>query len=252
MIIDLHTHTCRYSPCSRFTPHTQVEAAIAAGLDGIVITEHGVIWGADEIEELRKDFPGFTILRGVEITVASGDDFLVYGVLEPDLLYQHMPARKLLETVAEKGGFVALAHPYRYFDYVAPEVYDGLLNAVEIMSSNIRRYAHDRIRQLAEELQVPVIAGSDGHAPTTIGMFATKFEAEIRNEAELVAALHSGRYTLHKNQEKIDAMNREIEKTAEYVKGLLDNGLSPEEIRRRFGISQTLILGVSNGWDPRV
>lgn len=252
MIIDLHTHTCRYSPCSRFTPHSQVEAAIESGLDGIVITEHGVIWSEDEVAELRKEFPNFTILRGVEITVASGDDFLVYGVLEPELFYQRMPARELLDKAAEKGGFVALAHAYRYSDDVAPEVYDGLLDAVEVMSSNIRRYSRDRIRQLANELQVPVIAGSDGHAPATIGMFATNFEADITNERELVEALRSRQYTLHKNQAKIDAKNREIEETVANVKRLLGNGLTPEEIRQRFGISQTLIRAVSRGLDARV
>src|SRR5207302_852698 len=44
MKFDLHIHTRRHSPDSVTDPFELLEAATAAGLDGIVITEHDYLW----------------------------------------------------------------------------------------------------------------------------------------------------------------------------------------------------------------
>lgn len=253
MLVDLHTHTCRYSACSRFTPATMVKAAIAAGLDGMVLTEHDRIWGAEETEKLQQEFPQIRIFRGIEVTSDTGDHFLVYGVLEPELFYPGIPAGQLLQMVDDKGGCAVLAHAYRYSDRVPEAIFEHPLHAVEVMSSNIRRFARPRIKELASRLQIPMVAGSDGHAQDTIGMFATRFFSDdIADEKALAQAIKSGRFELHVNEEKRALANEKTKEWAKFAGRLLAQGESIEYINERFGISFSFLYALSNGWDVRL
>jgi len=80
MKIDMHVHTSKYSQCAISDADQMVSAAIEAGLDGIVLTEHNHMWNIDEINQLRERFPGFKIFNGVEVSVKDVGDILVYGV----------------------------------------------------------------------------------------------------------------------------------------------------------------------------
>ena len=82
MKFDLHMHTRRHSPDAASDPFDLVKAAHAAGLDGIVITEHDYLWPEAELEELRAPRRGLVILAGVEVT-GRGGDMLCYGVADP-------------------------------------------------------------------------------------------------------------------------------------------------------------------------
>ena len=82
MKFDLHMHTARHSPDADSDPFELVRAAVAAGLNGIVITEHDYMWPDAELEELRAAAPELVILGGVEVT-ARGGDVLCYGITNP-------------------------------------------------------------------------------------------------------------------------------------------------------------------------
>jgi hypothetical protein len=43
-------------------------------------------------------------------------------------------------------------------------------------------------------VKLPQTGGSDAHKPDEVGVFATRFFADIENETDLVRALHSGRF----------------------------------------------------------
>ncbi len=49
-------------------------------------------------------------------------------------------------------------------------------------------------RKVAEKLGLPGTGGSDAHRVDEIATRVTVFEKDIRNEAELVAELHAGRF----------------------------------------------------------
>ena len=55
MLIDLHTHTYPLSWDSRLSPDELVERSKAAGLDGIVLSEHDWAWDPDEVAALARD-----------------------------------------------------------------------------------------------------------------------------------------------------------------------------------------------------
>ncbi len=52
MEMDLHIHTNRYSGCSNLPPSGLLRKAREAGLGGIVLTEHGIRWSDDNLQEL--------------------------------------------------------------------------------------------------------------------------------------------------------------------------------------------------------
>ena len=72
MKFDLHLHTSRHSPDSVIDPFELLDRARAAGLDGVVITEHDYLWPEDELDELRAAAPDLVVLSGVEVTGAAG------------------------------------------------------------------------------------------------------------------------------------------------------------------------------------
>ncbi len=52
MLIDLHTHTQPLSHDSLLSPDELIEAARAAGLDAVCLTEHDFVWGPEEVRAL--------------------------------------------------------------------------------------------------------------------------------------------------------------------------------------------------------
>ena len=54
---DHHLHTSRHSPDSVIDPLVLIERARAAGLDGVVITEHDYQWEAGELADLAACGP---------------------------------------------------------------------------------------------------------------------------------------------------------------------------------------------------
>ena len=103
MKFDLHLHTSRHSPDSVTDPFELLNAARAAGLDGVVITEHDYWWRDDELAELRAAAPDLVILAGVEVA-ARGGDVLCYGITDPFALPRGMAWPELCREVHRQGG----------------------------------------------------------------------------------------------------------------------------------------------------
>lgn len=191
MKFDLHMHTARHSPDADSDPFELVEAAIKAGLDGIVITEHDFLWPEDELEELRAFAPGLVILAGVEVT-GKGGDMLCYGVTDPLALPRGIEWGKLTREVHRQGGACVAAHPNRWnqpFEQLVKEQAPEL-DGIEVMSNNmdvdLRTRAADLLRRFPHLAQ---LGNSDSHQPSTVGCCYTDFDAEIRSNADLVAAI---------------------------------------------------------------
>ena len=191
MKLDLHMHTRRYSQDSFTDPFELVKAAKRAGLDGIVITDHDHLWPEAELEELRAAIPAFVVLAGVEIT-GRGGDVLCYGVSDVSTLPRGIDWPELCREVHRQGGVAIAAHPNRWgqpFEAIVKEQQPEL-DGIEIMSNNMDA----DLRQRAAELLVRFphfaqLGNSDSHEPATVGCCYTEFDAVIRTNADLVAAI---------------------------------------------------------------
>jgi predicted metal-dependent phosphoesterase TrpH len=195
MKFDLHMHTRRYSHDAISDPFDLVRAAKAAGLDGIVITEHDTLWPEDELESLRAAAPGLMILGGVEIT-GLGGDVLCYGVSDLSRLPRGTPWPELCREVLRQGGIPVAAHPNRWgqpFEKIVREQ-NPALGGIEVMSKNMDDELRTSAAQLLERFpHFAQLGNSDSHEPETVGCCYTEFEVEIRRVEDLVAAIRGRR-----------------------------------------------------------
>jgi predicted metal-dependent phosphoesterase TrpH len=190
------------------SPDEMMEAAKAAGLDGICVTEHDRIWTAEEAKAL-SDKHGLAVFRGIEVTTTGGD-ILVFGLDEEP---QEMWTPSMLkEKVDQAGGAAIAAHPFRgflVFGFSALEMNldDAMDNplfkhvhGLEICNSMVTDEENDLARKVAEEIGLLKVGGSDAHKPEAVGTCVNLFEDVIEDERGLVAALLGGRFTVEKNK----------------------------------------------------
>ncbi len=192
MLIDMHTHTSVHSTDSNLLPLDSLARAISRGLDGVVLTEHDVVWPRHLAEQLSEE-AGIVVIPGVEVTTELGH-VLVYGI--QSLVPRITDAKRLRTFCDDQEALMFLAHPARDPGLRVPkesmQLFDGVegLNGCDGPLQNMSARSRGRTRPL------PPIGGSDSHALHEVGTAATEFDADIRNLADLMAALRSGDYRL--------------------------------------------------------
>jgi predicted metal-dependent phosphoesterase TrpH len=199
-VIDLHVHTAPASPCSAAPVEQLIEEAKRIGLDGICLTDHNHVWDPKAVDRLRQKH-GFVILRGNEITTDQGD-VVVFG-LEKDIK-GIIKLEELRKHVADAGGFMIVAHPFRGFltfnigqlgltpEKAMERALFKHVDAVEVLNSKVTEDENRFAADVASGLGLPTTGGSDAHEVTEVGIYATRFKGRIRNEEDLIAALKSG------------------------------------------------------------
>jgi hypothetical protein len=251
MLIDLHVHTDRYSTCGRSSPEAMIERAAEIGLDALVFTEHNLHWPGHELAALQARYPGVRLYTGTELTSADGDDFLVYGLTNRDVVGAGMEAAEILRTARRQGAAVILAHPYRYRDAVPQEIHTQPVDAIEIMSSNIYKYSHLRAVTLAGALGAVATAASDGHHVDMLGLYALEVDRLPEDERALVDLIKSGDMRLRVDSDRISAQNEVLSREMPAIQAFIGQGLGNQELRERLSsyVNLTVIQGVREGRD---
>ncbi len=193
MKIDLHVHSSERSPCGQASEEKQIRAAIAAGLDAIVFTDHHRLVPQKRLEELNRRYTPFRIFGGIEITT-DGEDVLVLGLQDPTLEKAKWAYRDLHAYVRSRGGFIAMAHPYRYHPEIQLPLGQCVPDAIEIHSINTSPARADKIREVALLLGVPTLCNSDAHNTDALGKYYNTLEVCPANEQELIALLKTGQF----------------------------------------------------------
>jgi histidinol phosphatase-like PHP family hydrolase len=195
MKIDLHVHTIERSPCAVSSEEEQILTAIARGLDAIVFTDHARLVPPEHIEALNRQYAPFRIFGGVEITVKEKEDLLVLGLHDPVLESRKWTYPELHTFVRDRGGWIALAHPFRYHPDIVIDVEQYLPDALEGCSSNVALLNQPRIREVAKQLGIPVVCNSDAHATRSLGVGYNRLKETPADEADLVRLLRTGAFT---------------------------------------------------------
>ncbi len=209
--IDIHCHTSRYSGCSIQTPEDAVETAIRRGLDGIVITEHEILWRKEELENLKQKYPGFLILNGMEYSAASYD-MLIYGLSQDFSIIDFPEVDKKIDTnffgkihnapevekvfdYCEKFGCAfILPHPFRFNPEM--KLSDKTLrrfHGIEVDSSNFHDKDRNLAMKLAQKYKIPAVTASDSHSTKTIGLWYIEIP-EVKNMKDFVRIIKQGKW----------------------------------------------------------
>ncbi len=203
IIIDLHVHTSPASPCSSAPADLLIKKAKRIGLTGICFTDHNHVWSPGQIEDLRQKH-GFLVLGGNEITTSQGD-MLVFG-FDRDIK-GIIRLEELSPEVKKAKGFIIAAHPFRGFLVVGASqlgltVERGMarelfkfVDVVEVLNGKVTEKENNFALKVAMGLGLPCTGGSDAHEVDEVGHYATCFNDEIKNEADLVNALKSGNFS---------------------------------------------------------
>jgi predicted metal-dependent phosphoesterase TrpH len=201
-IIDLHTHTFPASSCSSVCADELIEQARLIGLNGICLTDHNHVWSLAQVEALSQKH-GFPVFRGNEITTTQGD-MLVFG-LEKDIR-AIISIEDLRGEVDAAGGFMIAAHPFRGFlafntvqlgltaRKAAQRPLFQLVDALEVLNGKVTDKENGFSSSVADALRLPATGGSDAHQACEVGIYATRFFAEIGCEEQLIRALKSRDY----------------------------------------------------------
>jgi len=211
---DVHIHTRRYSGCSFIDYEDIIEQAVAAHLNGIAVTEHGMRWPDEEFGRWRKMAAqrGIVLINGQEINTfnsanRSEGEFLVFGLGRS--LTKKCSAAELVQTVHGEGGIVIAAHPYklsrggqsRYYG-AGDLVYKLKLDGIELCHPDHSEQAMEKVRQAMDDLKIPGTGGSDAHKILNIGSCVTVFENQILNEEDFIREIRAGRLRAEKRQDK--------------------------------------------------
>ena len=195
MKIDLHVHSKERSACGRASEEEQIRAAMKAGLDAIVFTDHHRLAPLERLKKLNDRYAPFRIFGGIEINT-NGEDVLVLGLYDAALESSKWAYPDLHAFVRERDGFIVLAHPFRYHsDKITIELEQFVPDALEVRSIHTPLAVEDRIREIALRLGIPVVCNSDAHSTDALGIHYNILERFPSDEQEMIALLRSGRFT---------------------------------------------------------
>lgn len=194
MRIDLHVHTRERSPCADASTEEVIRAAIASGLEGMVITDHDRLVPPERLRMLNAKYGPFRVFGGVEITL-DREHALVLGVEDDILERRWWRYPDLHAFVEERGGFLALAHPFRFNRHIAVDVARFPPHALEVWSHNTPRRAEASIRMVAAALDLLLLSNSDAHQTRDLGAYYNELEEAPEDVEALVALLKAGAFT---------------------------------------------------------
>jgi len=182
---DLHVHTT-YSSDSVITPKELVFHAKKRGLTAVAVTDHDHVEGALKIAKETD----FLIIPGTEVSSLHGH---IVGLNVNDLIPRGLSADETVDRIHKAGGIAIACHPFALLKGSIGEHVSTKFDAVEVINASAFPFnrATSKANQLAEQLKLPKVAGTDAHYGPVIGQAYTLIDSEANVEA-IVKAITNG------------------------------------------------------------
>ncbi len=169
--VDLHMHTDHSSDCA--TPvETLLDAAKAAGLGAIAVTDHNEVSGAHEAREQATRDGGIKVIVAEEVKTADQGE--VIGLFIEDKIPRGMTLQETIAAIRDQGGLVYVPHPFDRMHSV-PD-YEHLLDvvddidAIEVFNPRVAFSAfNEEAERFAAKYRIVAGAGSDSHVAAGLG-----------------------------------------------------------------------------------
>jgi histidinol phosphatase-like PHP family hydrolase len=212
-----------------------VQTAIVFGLDGLVFTDHHRLVPLDRLEELNRKYAPFRVFGGIEVTVTEREDVLVLGIRDSMLETRDWSYSELFAFVRRRGGFLVLAHPFRYRDEIDIDMERYPPDAIEVHSKNTGACDEPQIRAVLTCLGLLPLYNSDAHHADHVGVYYNRLARVPKDERDLVEILRAGEYTCHGVDERIAELNGEIEERENLIRDMIAQGQDRDDYRRVTG-----------------
>jgi len=178
IFIDFHIHSI-YSFDSLMSPQEILRQAKKEGLQGIAITDHNTIKGAQEAQKLNRD-PELKVIIGAELKTEVGE---IIGIFLKDKI-SSKKIREVIDEIHSQDGLVILPHPYKYKSAISLD--KSILEKIDFLESFNSRCTgkqNRKAQQLATSLNKPGVAGSDAHFLQEIGNAKTEVTEDFFHRA---------------------------------------------------------------------
>lgn len=183
----MHIHT-KYSFDASIHPKIIVDQLYAHPfIKAIAITDHNTVEGYHKVRQLASVYKDILIIPGVEITTSEGD-IIVLGVAE--LPPKPWTARSVIDFARERDSLTVVAHPYRAYGLGdLTKKYD--VDAIEILNGASTSHVNKLAENLAKEMSLPGVAGSDAHNIDELWTVYTEIQASSDID-EILKAIRKG------------------------------------------------------------
>jgi predicted metal-dependent phosphoesterase TrpH len=177
VLADLHMHSEHSWDCT--TPIDELlDAALAAGLGALAVTDHNTIAGGLEARAraVERGLP-LQVVVGSEIkTAAEGE---VIGLFLHEEVPRGLTFAETLERIRAQGGVVYVPHPFDRFHTTPARAllheHAGAIDVVETANARLWLERDNRAAdRFASEHGLRRGAGSDAHVPAGIGTGALR------------------------------------------------------------------------------
>jgi len=170
MMFDMHVHTLHSPKCGWMRPERLVERAIQKRLDGLAVTDHNTIDGAQEVIDIVRDKQiELSVIIGEEISTDRGEvlAYFINRKIEPGSFAE------VLTEIRRAGGISAIPHPFDKLRHHAVRLTSddvGSFDCIEVFNArclsktyNDLAYNYGMVHDLA------ILAGSDAHFLNEVG-----------------------------------------------------------------------------------
>ena len=235
-IIDFHFHSKITSSASFDSMEflKKISEAKSQGLNALVLTEHceahdvlgAYAWLRHNFEyksdcyELRNELAGFKVFTGLEIKTRKGVDIIVVSGRDTiENLIQSVHAtnakekislaqlNELCDKIKAESIIRILPHPFRVEQAIlnVDKRFFGEFDAVELNAKDLEKFGREKcmkdVEQLAKELRLSIVAGSDTHQFFQAGTIRNVFQGVCNNVTELKQQIKQGNYEIKINLE---------------------------------------------------
>jgi hypothetical protein len=184
---DFHIHTT-YSPDSSITPKTLIDRLHAHSfIKTIAITDHNTLEGYFKTKQLASSYQDVLIIPGVEVATHNGD-LILLGITE--LPPKPWTLTNVTRYAKEKDATLIVPHPYRAFG-LGDTAKTIQPHAIETLNGVSTLQANKQAQNLAKQMGLPCVAGSDAHTPDELWTVYNEIQAS-QNPNEILKAIRNG------------------------------------------------------------
>jgi hypothetical protein len=184
---DLHIHT-KYSFDSSINPKSLVDQLYShESIRVIAITDHNTVEGYHKVREMAAPYSDILVIPGIEIGTPLGD-LIVLGTDEaPNML---RGVNDVICFAKEKDGVVIVPHPYRDYGLgSSAKLY--AVDAIETLNGSTSLYMNKLAENLAKEMGLPGVGGSDAHNIDQLWTVRNEIQASLDVD-EVLKAIKKG------------------------------------------------------------